>query len=69
MKKTDVDLVRAIQEWAPTHKGERFGQWLFNLLASYDGRGLNYDEGFHSRLFYLEDYDLVQIIEKATEVA
>lgn len=42
----------------------RFGQLLFNAFAMHDGRGADYDEDFHRRLFYAEDDEVVTVLKE-----
>lgn len=58
------DLIQFIQECRANNSGQRFGQLLFNILAEHDGREDGYDEHFHSRLFYIDDHELVSILKE-----
>lgn len=60
---TLVDLVKNARKH---NQGLRFGQLLFNALSYYDQENYDseYNENFHSRLFYIEDTELATAISE-----
>lgn len=58
------ELIKLIQEARAMNEDMRFGQLLFNAFALHDGRGIDYDENFHQRLFYAEDHEVVTILKE-----
>lgn len=70
-KRKLVELAKASRSQPDT---QRLGQRLYNLIAGADLNGKTMDErksqdylaDFHARLFYIEDEELVKIIEKDT---
>lgn len=59
--KTLMELVKTSRGY---NQDMRFGQLLFNAFALHDGRQDGYDEDFHRRLFYAEDYDIAQFLKE-----
>lgn len=60
-------LISGIKSCRDENQGQRFGQLLYNLIAKKDLRGgeldPSYQEDFHTRLFYIEDEELTQMIQ------
>jgi len=58
-----IELVRTARE---NNQDMRFGQLLFNALSYYDQENYDseYNENFHSRLFYIEDTELATAISE-----
>lgn len=67
----EAQLVSIIARFRRLSGDLRFGQFLFLALAEYDKRcngGIldpNYNEDFHTRLFFTEDKELANIMLKA----
>ena len=67
-----TNFIKIIQECRAENQDLRLGQLLYNLISKEDMRinklehasNENYEEDFHTRLFYIEDEDLIRIIEK-----
>lgn len=59
------ELIRTIQECRAENLDQRFGQLLYNIIATDDPKASQ--ESFHTRLFYLRDEELVKLLKNYKE--
>ena len=59
-------LIELVSHAREHNQDMRFGQLLFNALSYYDQENYDseYNEDFHSRLFYIEDTELATAISE-----
>jgi len=62
----DQKLIELVRTARANNQDLRFGQLLFNALSYYDQENYDseYNENFHSRLFYIEDTELATAISE-----
>ena len=62
----DQKLIELVRTARANNQDMRFGQLLFNALSYYDQENYDseYNENFHSRLFYIEDTELATAISE-----